>query len=347
MLTNKTMLAFSTLTSKILFLCICIVNPLYSAHAEQVSFTKKLVDEHYQFDYQWHDHREKLQSISFSLPQKNIFNRYRNFAIYQPKLAQDYINKKLKKHFKKYPVKGVQLSFVEDDGVLQVNFRGQNEKLIEETSKKISLLQQGFAQEYLTLKFYHQFTSPQQIMAIKPDHVRIATESVGDLKALKPIILEQSSIKNIRKVTNYVLGFVQSIPYSTLESRITSSGAGFSPPLKLLWENQGDCDSKVTLAVSLLRTLMPRVKMALIFIDNHALLGINIPAEGDDIAVIENDINYVLAEPTGPAILSLGNIAEESAQAIYNGHYTLEAYHAKNKTKKSPAKNENIEVKEL
>jgi hypothetical protein len=119
---------------------------------------------------------------------------------------------------------------------------------------------------------------------------------------------------------------VQSIPYSTLESRITSAGAGFNPPLKLLWENQGDCDSKVTLTAALLRSLMPRINIALIFIDNHALMGVNIAAEigSEEMTIEHNGITYLLAEPTGPALLALGTISEDSQQAILQGQYTIE-----------------------
>ena len=149
---------------------------------------------------------------------------------------------------------------------------------------------------------------------------------IADLKIIKPLILEKVSIKNIRKVTNYVLSFIQNIPYSPLDSRISSSGAGFNTPLKLLWENQGDCDSKVTLTASLLRALMPRISMVLVFIDQHAFIGIAIPPNGDEIAIIENGVTYVLAEPTGPALLPLGELAPSSEQAIYNGHYITQHY---------------------
>ncbi|MDO6447320.1 hypothetical protein Q4493_16235 [Colwellia sp. 1_MG-2023] len=309
----------------------CFVFALFSysalSVAEQSHFSKQLIDSKFHFSYQWFDYKNEQQSISFSLPKQEIFDRYRDFSIYQTKLAQEYVNKSLKKHFKKAPVQGVQIVFNEENGIFQAELKSTDEQLLQNTAKKISQLEQTFNQEYLTKKYYHQFVTPSQTNAIKPDHGRIALESVPDLKSLKTIILEKSSIKNIRKVSNYVLGFVQNIPYSTLESRITSSGAGFSPPLKLLWENQGDCDSKVTLTATLLRVLMPRIKLALIYIENHAFIGIKVAPKDDDITVEHNGITYVLAEPTGPAVLALGKISEESEQAIYSGHYSLETFH--------------------
>ncbi|GAA6203727.1 hypothetical protein [Thalassotalea sp. SU-HH00458] len=314
--------------------------------AEQTHFSKKLIDANYHFSYQFRDYKGETQAISFSLPQQKIFDRYRSFSIYQPKLAHEYVNKSLKKHFNKTPIQGVQVTFKEAYDNFQAEIKSNNPQLLQDTSEKIAQLEQTFTQEYLAKKYYHQFITPNQTIAIKPDHGRIALESVKDLKSLKEIILEKSNVKNIRIVSNYVLNFVQSIPYSTLESRITSSGAGFSPPLKLLWENQGDCDSKVTLTASLLRVLMPRIKLALIYIENHAFIGIKVAPQDDDITVEHQGITYVLAEPTGPAVLALGKIAPDSEQAIYNGHYTLETFHDIVRTQQSAQEQSIDEVDE-
>jgi len=300
-----------------------------AVHAEQLVFNKTLNTGNYTFSYQWHDHNKKLQDLSFILPQKLIFDRYRNFALYKKSNAQTSVNNLLQRHLRKHPISGVQLSFSQESGLNQVNIKSNDQQKINKAYQEIAKLEQEFTQQYLHNTYYHQFQTYNQIQGVKPDHGRIAFESSADFKVLKTIILEKASIKNIRKVSNYVLGFIQNIPYSTLESRITSSGAGFIPPLKLLWENQGDCDSKVTLTAALLRSLMPRINMALIFIDNHALIGIELDAEDDDFTVDLDGITYIVAEPTGPAVLALGKIAPNSEQAILAGHYTIEKFHTK------------------
>ncbi|MCI2285671.1 hypothetical protein L3081_22700 [Colwellia sp. MSW7] len=134
------------------------------------------------------------------------------------------------------------------------------------------------------------------------------------------------SIKNIRKVTDYVLSFVQNIPYATLESRVTSSGTGFNSPAKLLWENQGDCDSKVTLTATILRALMPRIPMVMIFIDQHAFIGIATPATTGEMTIEYQGVNYLLGEPTGPGLYKLGKLAPESELAINQGRYVVEPF---------------------
>jgi len=299
--------------------------------AEQISFQKKLIKHEdlltYRFSYQWQDHDQTPQSLVFQLPQQIIFDRYRNFRSFKSEIAQQSIKMSLQRHFRKNPISGVQIQFEPNNRNLRAKIKSKDKVKANAAYAKINELEQKYNKEYLKKSYYHQFTTYDNIQAIKPDHGRIANESVIDLKPMKPLILEKASIKNIRKVSNYILAFIQSIPYSTLESRITSSGAGFSPPLKLLWENQGDCDSKVTLTASLLRTLMPRINMALIFIDNHALIGIDIIAEGDDLTITLDNVTYVLAEPTGPALFKLGKVATDSEQAILAGHYSVEKFH--------------------
>lgn len=322
-------LSLALCKAAVIFTCLSSVLVSLTLHAEQLSFKKKRVEDGYQFSYSWRDNKQNIQSLSFTLNNEQLFDRYRHFGEYQPHVAQEHVNNALRRHVISNPTPGV---FVILDnpggGQISAKIRGNDQQLIQETETKLQQLGKGFKEEYLNKIFYHEFVTPDNDIAVKPDHPRIANESAQDFKQLKDIIIEKASIKNIRRVTNFILGFVQNIPYSTLESRVTSSGAGFNPPNRLLWENQGDCDSKVTLTASLLRMMMPRIKMALVFIDGHALIGIEVmPSPGDDFIEHEG-IQYVLAEPTGPALLPLGTIDEESAIAIHSGYYSLNLFHA-------------------
>ena len=294
------------------------------SNAEQLRFSKKDLDENFQFSYAWLDINNQEQSLTFALNKATLFNRFRHFKTYKAKFAQQYVNRSLQKKLIEKPIPSVQISFNKDGSGIQI--KGRNQKAVNAAQAQISKMEQQLSDKYLSKNYYQRFTTYDNIVGIKPYHVRFANESVEDLKPIKKLILNKVSIKNIRKVTDFTLGFIQSIPYSTLESRATSSGAGFSPPLKLLWENQGDCDSKVTLTAALLRTLMPRVKMVMVFIEQHALMGINVSAKGDEETITFDGTTYVLAEPTGPALYLLGEISAESKLAIDNNHYSVEKF---------------------
>lgn len=297
------------------------------AQAQQLSFSKTKIEQSYSFQYQWLDHNNNEKAISFILNQEGLFERFRDFKTYQSSYAQKNILRRVKKKMHKNPIAGVQIFYRQQQGKFLIEAKGVDKDKVAEAYQALIKVQNEVTQKYLKQTYYQAFTNHEQISGIKVDHVNIANNSVEDLKILKPLILDHVSIKNIRKVTNYVLGFVQSIPYSTLESRITSSGAGFNPPLKVLWENQGDCDSKMTLTVALLRALMPRIEMALIYIDEHAFIGINIPEGVGEVTIEHNKVTYLLADPTGPALLPLGTLAPESKLAINQGHYIAQDYH--------------------
>ncbi|NQY88095.1 MAG: hypothetical protein HRT51_10180 [Colwellia sp.] len=299
-----------------------------SVHAKQLIFTKQAQDNSYLFNYQWLDHDKVRQSINFSLTKPALFERFRMLKPYQGEFAQKTILRSIKKQLRQQPLTGAHAVFKQQQGKTVIEVKGLDDEKVAAAYKKIKALEQKVTEEYFKKNYYQRFTTHDQQTGIKVDHVNIAQKSVADFKVLKPIILDKISIKNIRKVTNFVLSFVQSIPYSTLESRLTSSGAGFNPPAKLLWENQGDCDSKMALTATILRALMPRIDMVMIYIDQHAFIGIAIPAKVDEISIEHQDINYLLAEPTGPALYKLGSLAPESELAINQGRYVVEEFHS-------------------
>lgn len=318
---------FITIAAVLFLLCHSL------AQAKQLNFSKEASETAIQFNYQWQDQNQDVQSLSFSIDKTLLFDRYRNFRAYKPSHAKKFVDQGIKKALAEQNTSNLQVSFQGSGDSLQIELKGENQALLNTTFQKISMLEKDLMQEYLHDNFYQKFTTYDNNTAIKPDHARIAQESVVDFKPLKKLILDKVSIQNVRKVSDYVLGFVQSIPYATLESRTTSSGAGFNPPLRTLWENQGDCDSKVTLTAAIFRALMPRIKMMLVFIDNHALLAINILATANELTIEKDGLQYVLIEPTGPALMKVGEISAESEFAIRNGRYYAEPFFAKPESK--------------
>ena len=299
-----------------------------TAQAKQLSFTKKAQQDNYIFSYQWLDHSKVRQSISFNLTKPALFERFRMLKPYQGDFAQKSILRAIKKRLRQQPLTDVNVIFQQQQGKTVIQVTAIDDKKVAAGYQKIKEIELEVTEQYFKKNYYQRFTTHDQQMGIKVNHVDIAEKSISDFKVLKPIVLEKVSIENIRKVTNFVLSFVQSIPYSTLESRITSSGAGFNPPAKLLWENQGDCDSKMTLTATILRALMPRIAMAMIYIDQHAFIGIAIPAKGNEVSIKYNNVNYLLAEPTGPALYPLGTLAPESELAINQDRYVVEEFHS-------------------
>lgn len=307
-----------------------LVLSLFSIHclvsAEQLSFKKTIVNDAVKFRYQWHDQKQEKQSLQFTIDKRLIFNQFRNFKAYKPILAKKYISHGLKKALDEKPLPDVRTFYSGIGKKAKIELESENPEALNTAYQTVEKIEKELQQQYLYDHYYQQYLNYDGNLAVKPDHTRFANESVSDFTPFKEPVIKKLTDKSIRNITNYLLGFIQSIPYATLESRVTSSGAGFNPPLRALWENQGDCDSKVTLMAAMLRALEPTAKILLIFIDNHALLAIDIPAHSGELTIQVENINYILAEPTGPAMMLAGNISPDSEFAIRNGRYVAEAF---------------------
>jgi len=121
-----------------------------------------------------------------------------------------------------------------------------------------------------------------------------------------------------------ILSWLQSIPYDTLEDRVVSNGSGYAPPLSVLMQNLGDCDSKAVLASSMVRAFLPTTKMIVLYLPNHALLGIALTPMADDRTIEHDGDVYVLYDPTGPALIPFGQVSEDTERNIVTGRYQVE-----------------------
>lgn len=310
-----------------LFISTMISTPV---NGQQIDFEREDQGDSHLFNYQWTDSTKRRHQISFEINNEILFNRHRNFKAYKADIAEKQILQHLKKQLNKEPIAGVSVHYdkVGKDTVIRLTSR--DEQVLSEAEKTLKLRKQLALDAYFDKTYYHKFLSPSRQHAIKPDYVRFAKESADDLdpliKALYNNIPSANNQSNIRSVFNYVLSFVQSIPYEELQSRVTSSGAGFNPPNRLIYENKGDCDSKVTLIGAILKPLFPNLEIAVVLVPGHALLAISAPFnESEDTVEIDGQF-YVLAEPTGPAILPLGKIGESSRGFIASGQFSAELF---------------------
>ena len=309
----------------IIAVAMLLLSNCFTLHAKQLSYKKKAVGSEYQFRLSWLDVLQKEQQLNFSLPSKQLFSSYRSFKAYQPQHAVNFVQKQLVKKLRNKPFPQVSIKFAGNS--TSVNLSGSSPEAIANAQQQIAQWENSALLTYLEKNFYHQFVTVDGSVAIKPNHVRIARESAEIFKPLKQTIIDSVAAKKIRDVSDYVINMIQAIPYSTLESRQTSSGAGFNVPTKVIWENQGDCDSKMTLAGAMLRAVMPRLNMVFVYLDNHALMGIAVSPQAGDITIQdENGVVYVLADPTGPVQMNIGQLTFDVQQAINAGHYTLEAF---------------------
>ena len=194
--------------------------------------------------------------------------------------------------------------------------------LVQEESRQLSGL--------LDENFQREGKDPLGRTGIQPDYNRIIDISSSELGDVAEALLQAAGGEQTppRDLFNYLLAFVQAIPYQQLQSEDGRRGSGFLLPQQVLSNNRGDCDSKVTLLASLWRYLQPEIPLVLLFVPDHALLGVALPAQGAEETLTVAGGRWLLAEPTGPAELSAGELSAPSQLYIQSRSYQAELVQA-------------------
>ena len=285
------------------------------AHASQSSFTKKAYDSDIAFDYKWLNHQKEIKKLNFRIPYTAIKSSSNDFTPYTNRAANNYVYETVKR-YKATP--GVTLKITKNkSGGISVKANGPNKQVLENELKNISQIKEKAQSDYMKENNYTYLKND----TIIPDHVRIANAHGSKIMPLTRAISRDIQLSNKRDTINYVLSFFQSIPYDKLISRDTSSGSGFSTPMNLIANNRGDCDSKSTAIVSALTNLYPQLEMLMIYVPDHAFIGIAMQPQANDISLTIKGKSYVLAEPVGPALLPVGSISPSSLSAIKKKDY--------------------------
>jgi hypothetical protein len=296
-------------------------------NAKQTAFNKQQNGNSVQLEYRWTDQFGKNYEMSLSFPKESLNQSFNNNKNYSPKVAQRYVFLALQKAAMKVNPREarVKLNMIGQDIRVEVNSRSDSH--FRKWQNQMATEQESAFDDYLSQHYYTRYEAPYGQKAVKPDHIRFANESVDVLtpvaQALYELIPESSSS---REYINLVLSWVQSIPYNTLENRLTSNGSGYSPPLKVISDNRGDCDSKSVLTAALLKSLIPGIDLNMVFLNNHALLAANLPHREHEKKITIGSSEFLLLEPTGPALMLAGQVGSQSESAIAGGQYTLESF---------------------
>lgn len=183
--------------------------------------------------------------------------------------------------------------------------------LEKKVSKQFALLQkQKFKENYFLIETIRN--RPTIIL----DYAEIVNTSAPALKSLSNSLLDSNLIE--RAQIQKILSFLQTIPYNTLMGREIEGYSGYLPPLALIDKNKGDCDSKSVALISIMKNIYPHINTALILIEGHAFVGMEIPSDEKDSIVTNEGIAYVVAEPVGPATINIGTPSDASTYAIKN-----------------------------
>lgn len=262
------------------------------------------VEFHYQFEF-----AGKPQQLRFTIEQTRLNNHFRDFRALKPALLQQYIWRDLRAHAALYP--GARLQRLPSKEALRYSLQLNDQAQLQQLNLELRQLAEQRTSHYLQQQYYKEIEMPQIGQVIIPDHQRLFQDSLNDLLPVATAWHQQLAQTPLRESLAILSNWIQQIPYQDLSDRNKSSGASFSTPLKLLQENRGDCDSKTVLLAALLRMLVPDLKLAIVYLQQHALLAVQLPALADDNSIEIAGNNYILVDATGPALLKPGQINAE------------------------------------
>ncbi|MDU0114178.1 hypothetical protein RT723_14480 [Psychrosphaera aquimarina] len=77
---------------------------------------------------------------------------------------------------------------------------------------------------------------------------------------------------------------------------------------------------------SILKAMYPRLRVAIIYVPEHALIGLNVSHLSTDYKLQIDGLDYTLAEPTGPRMIKFSEISERSKKFIESGMYQTEIF---------------------
>lgn len=299
------------------------VSPIHFAHSEQISFSKNILQSDIQLSYKWRDKDQEKHRFSFTLPLDDVNTAHHKRFV--PEQVTRYQQIAMLKERNKIDAKEARIEIKRIGKTLQISVKSRSEESAKKYQKQLLQVKDDAFEQYLKDHYYARFSDYLSQEGIKPDHLRYIKENQKVLKPFAEAMYAEASERgDMRAFLNLLLGWLQSIPYDDLESRVSSNGAGFSPPLTLLSNNRGDCDSKSVLMASVIRALFPDIELVMLYLPNHALLGIGVPAKKDERSMQINGEAYLLMEPTGPALFPLNETAPSSQRFLDTGMYSYE-----------------------
>ncbi len=297
--------------------------------AKQLSFNQTDLGASINFKYHWLDENKNEQTFDFELSKQKLSNEFRHFKALRPSLLKMFSLKQLKIAISELNPKEGQVKILPSNNNIEFSLRSRDPEWNRKTQEHLNKVYTDSLKAYLQKEYYIEFdnivgTGQSNDLYFKPDHHRFVLEGTEATLPIVNALKEKLPGVSARKMAEFLLSWIQTIPYDEIEDRTTSNGAGYLPPIHVISNNKGDCDSKATLFAHLMKQIYPNLRMIMIYLPQHALLGINMSVLSDDEVIELDGLSFVLTEPVGPALIPIAEASPSSLRYIDAGIYQLE-----------------------
>lgn len=320
-----------TMAIRLIPLCLALALLNGTASAQQQAFSREGLQLHYVWKYD----NASTQAFTLTLPAETALPPW---SAWRSAQADAFVFQQLVRDAREqYPDVSFRFRQTADGG--RVDYQTSDEKLLPQIKSWLAQQQATLFNAYLDQHYYKRHGGNDSHL-IRPDHVRIAADSSPELQeiaqTLQRVIVASATEEQKKRypndekslVTAGLLDFVQSIPYDPLQSSDGLRGVTFLMPEQVLAQNRGDCDSKSALMMALLAALYPDLPQAIVYIPDHALLAVALPAySGNEETVAIEGQPFLPLEVTGPAELAPGVLGEKSRLYLRSHEYQYERFH--------------------
>ncbi len=298
--------------------------------AKEIAFSRQDL----KLSFVWQYNQHPVQAFTLILPRDSALPPWQTWRNEQ---AQAFIYQQLMQTAKEQFPEAV-FKLRRDGSNYTVDYTTRNESQLNDIAEWLNEQQKSMFESYLDQHYYKQHGG-ENSQLIRPDHIRIAQDSSEELRdaaqTLLQIILATATDEEKQRVNQDekqlvlpgLLNFVQSIPYDPLESDDNRRGVSFLMPEQVLAQNRGDCDSKSALFMALVMALYPELQQAIIYIPDHALVGVDLPKTNADQQTLPiQGKPFLLFEVTGPAEVPPGVTGDKSQLYVRSKHYSYDVY---------------------
>ena len=273
-----------------------------AAHAGD--FTRTEVGDGVAIEMTWEDRKDRERDLTLVLPADRVAAAEDTAPRAPAAAAAEAAGRRVEAHFANREGVSVEVRTGRRGGMryeVEAANRGLANVVLSQAQE---LGEVAFAQE-LEARGYKMLEGDEMV----PDYAAAVEAAAPHLEDLATSLGPR---RDRRAYTNQVLAFVQAIPYEgSAVSRDT-----WRPPLAVLAGNRGDCDSKVTLFLAIMRAAYPEMDLAAVLVPGHALAAVDIDVGDKDAVVGNGRRRLVVAEAVGPDLSRVGWVEGRSERGL-------------------------------
>ncbi len=264
-------------------------------------------------------------TLRFRLDNK-LLNQYRGMRRYMPHMADQAVRHALLRKAAALQHNGVRIQFSPPNLPLQYSVQAAETGKAQQMMATLAAEQSKALNDYLAKGYYYLLDDPVKGKGVIPDHLLFMQDALGQLQPVADAFIANYGKNNIRQIAAQLTSWIQQIPYRDLDNRLESNGNGYAPPVQLIFDHSGDCDSKAVLWATVMRLIFPTLMIKIIYLPNHAVIAAQVPATETELVIDFADSSLLLIDPTGPAPLKLGQVGDEYQPALKSKQFSQRTF---------------------